>query len=295
MRPRPARVPFDPRRAGGRPGSEQPPLRADRLDAAAIQAGLRTRWLARTLHLFEEVDSTNRVAQELARQGAVPGTTVIAESQSAGRGRLGRSFFSPPHQNLYTSIVLHPTATAADASAFVLAAAVAVADTVAAFVRDPSRVEIKWPNDVQVDGLKVSGILLELGSDGARVAHLVMGIGVNLNAPRESLPEEFRGRASSLRSCLGAPVDRAAFVRDLYERLEPILERCAERGFGGVLPAFEAHFRMRGRAVRVADLAGRTQDGVVTGVAPDGALRLRTGAGEIRVVAGDVTILKEPA
>jgi BirA family biotin operon repressor/biotin-[acetyl-CoA-carboxylase] ligase len=265
----------------------------DRLAPEAIHAGLRTRWLARPLHWLEETDSTNRVALELARQGAGSGTAVVAEGQTAGRGRLGRSFFSPPYQNLYTSIVLRPQTTAAEAPAIALAAAVAVADAVAVSVGDTRAVEIKWPNDVLLGGLKVSGLLMELGSEGLRVTHGVLGIGVNLNVDPALFPEEFRARATSLAGFLGRRVDRVAFTRCLYERLESILELCAERGLPGVLPAFDAHFRMRGRRVRVENLGGHTQEGVALGIGSDGALRLGTAAGETRVVAGDVTLSKE--
>jgi len=294
MRPDPARanVPF--RSAG--PGCPDPPNEAtDRLTAECLLPRLRTRWLGRTLHWLEETDSTNRVAQELARAGAAEGTAVIAESQTAGRGRLGRSFFSPPFENLYTSIVLRPKASTVETPASVLAAAVAVADAVAETVGDREPVEIKWPNDVLLAGLKVSGILLELGAEGTRVAYLVLGIGVNLNVLRESFPEEFLARAGSLRSFLGARVDRLEFTRRLYERLEEALDRCAVDGLSGVLPDFEAWFRMRGRRVRVAGVGADVLEGIALGVDGNGALRLGLANGETRVVAGDVTLLKEPA
>jgi BirA family biotin operon repressor/biotin-[acetyl-CoA-carboxylase] ligase len=283
--------------AAGRPGPDPPeaPAADDRLTPERVLQGLRTRWLGRRLHWLEQTDSTNRVAQELARQGAAPGTAVIAEGQSAGRGRLGRSFFSPPGLNLYTSIVLRPAASPAEAPASVLAAAVAVADAVAETVDDREAVEIKWPNDVLLAGRKVSGILMELGVEGSRASWLVLGIGVNLNVPRESFPEEFRAHAGSLRSFLGRPVDRAAFTRRLFEALEPNLERCDVEGFAAVLPAFDAWFRMRGRTVRVAGLGGEALSGVALGVDEVGALRLDVGGRETRVLAGDVTLLKEPA
>lgn len=295
MRSDPARVPEALRGAGERPCPDPGDAAPERLTPERVVPGLRTRWLGRSLHWLEETDSTNRVAQELARAGAAEGTAVIAEGQTAGRGRLGRSFFSPPYRNLYTSIVLRPAGGALEAQACVLAAAVAVAGAVAQAVGAAERVEIKWPNDVLLDGLKVSGILLELAAEPTRVAYLVLGIGVNLNVERESFPEEFRARAGSLRSFLGAPVDRVAFTQDLYARLEPALESCAARGFAGVLPDFEAWFRMRGRRVRVAGAGADVLEGVALGVDQSGALRLALASGETRVVAGDVTLLKEPA
>ena len=267
----------------------------DRLYPAEIRAGLATRWLGREIRFFESTDSTNRVALELARDGAPHGTTVVAERQTAGRGRLGRSFFSPPHRNLYTSIVLRPESTTTEAATWVLAAAVSVADAVAETVGDSAAVEIKWPNDVLLGGLKTSGILMELGAEATRVSHLVLGIGVNLNTRREEFPPEFRATATSVASHLDRRVDRVAFVRRLYVGLEQTLDACAAHGFDAVRPRFEARFRMRGRRIRVIEGAGGSGfSGVALGIDTLGALRvLREDGEEVRVIAGDVTLAKE--
>jgi BirA family biotin operon repressor/biotin-[acetyl-CoA-carboxylase] ligase len=268
----------------------------DRLYAEEVQPRLHTRWLARTYVWLDDTDSTNRVAGELARQGAAHGTAVVAEGQSAGRGRLGRRFFSPPHLNLYTSIVLRPNLDTARAPTTILAAAIAVAESVEAFVDDPGTVEIKWPNDVLVGGLKTSGILMEMGAEATRVAHLVLGIGVNLNVDRAALPEEFRALATSLSTHRGARVDRVAFAARLYDTLERVLDDHAGGGFDAVRARFETRFRMRGKCVRVLDAGGAAPaiDGVAAGIDADGALLVDGDDGHRhRVVAGDVTIAKE--
>lgn len=266
----------------------------DRLYPEEIQQGLATRWLAREIHHFEETDSTNRVALELAGQGAEHGVTVVAEAQSAGRGRLGRSFFSPAHRNLYSSTVLRPAISLAEAPAWILASAVAVADAVAETVGDDDAVEIKWPNDVLLGGRKTCGILMELGAEATRVAWLVLGIGVNLNVDPAGFPEAFRAHATSLAAFRGAPVSRADFARRLYERLETTLDACATGGFRGIMPRFEARFRMKGRRVTVRELDGSERTGRVRGTDADGALLLETDGGRVqRFVAGDVTLAKE--
>ncbi len=269
----------------------------DRLYAEALEPHLHTKWLARRFVWLDTTDSTNRVAADLAREGAEHGTTVVAEGQSAGRGRLGRSFFSPPYTNLYTSIVLRPLLDTARAPTTILAAAIAVADTVAAFAGEPDAVEIKWPNDVLLGGLKTSGILMEISAEATRVRHLILGIGVNLNVARESFPEEFRALATSLASHRGAPVDRVAFAARLYDNLEAVLDVHAEGGFEALRPRFEARFRMCGRKIRVLDaIAGDTAalEGTATGIDIDGALLVtRSDGTQERVVAGDVTIAKE--
>ncbi|MCG8592324.1 MAG: biotin--[acetyl-CoA-carboxylase] ligase [Proteobacteria bacterium] len=265
----------------------------DRLYPEEIQSGLGTRWLARELHHFDSTDSTNRVALELARAGAPHGATVVAEHQDAGRGRLGRSFFSPAHVNLYSSTVLRPELTTDRAPTLILAAAVAVAETVAATVTDGSRVEIKWPNDVQIAGRKTSGILVELAAEATRVSHAVLGIGVNLNVDPKTFPDEFRGRATSLCAHTDGPVDRAAFARALYTHLEDALDRHAAGGFAALRGEFEARFCMTGRDVTVVETGGAEQSGRVKGIAEDGALLLESEAGSVvRVVAGDVTLKK---
>jgi len=266
----------------------------DRLYAEEIQVGLETSWLAKELHYFETVDSTNHVALELARSGAAHGTTVVADQQTAGRGRLRRSFFSPPGTNLYTSIVLRPRIHTAEAPSWILAAAVAVAKAIEQTLGTPADVSIKWPNDVLLGGLKTSGILMELGAEATRVDFLILGIGVNLNVDRKEFPDEFRDRATSLASYRGRPVDRLAFARLLYGNLESTLDVCADRGFDGVRSEFDARFQMRGEPVCVLELDGSELRGTTLGIDDDGALRVQLENGDVaRVIAGDVTLAKE--
>jgi BirA family biotin operon repressor/biotin-[acetyl-CoA-carboxylase] ligase len=271
------------------PHDERKTRRALTADAIAP----RTRWLARTLQWFEEIDSTNKHALALAAQGAAHGEAVIAEAQTAGRGRLGRSFFSPPRTNLYVSLVLRPRGSAAALGTLPLVAGVALAEVVADELGDAARVQLKWPNDVLADEKKISGILLERSGASADSA-VILGIGVNLNVDPATFPDDFRARASSLAALAGHAIDRARFTAALFERLEDALDAHAEHGFAALRPRFDALFRMNGRRVRVADSAGRVTEGVVHGVGADGSLRLGTYAGEERLLAGDVTLLKEP-
>jgi len=258
-----------------------------------ILNGLDTRWLARDIRYFAEIDSTNRVAHELGAAGAVHGTTVVAEAQSAGRGRLGRHFFSPPNENLYTSVVLRPTVALAEAPTLILSTAVAVAEAVAETVGDPGAVEIKWPNDVLLGGLKTSGILMELSAEAARVAFVVVGIGVNLNVERSRFPDEFRHLATSLRSHTGHRVDRLQFSRRLYATLERRLDEHAQGGFAALRSRFDAFFRMSGRTVDVHDMTGRDWSGVARGIAESGALEVERADGElVSVIAADVTLAR---
>ena len=267
----------------------------DMLYADEITRELKTKWLGRRIEHFDETDSTNRVAASLAREGAVRGTAVIAESQTAGRGRLGRSFFSPPQSNLYTSIVLRPTLDTASAPTLLLAAGIGGAETVVGELgAEAAQLEIKWPNDVLLNGLKTSGVLMELEAEENRVNYAILGIGVNLNVEREGFPEEFRSRATSLRSHSGRSIDRVSFTRKLFENLEDVLEEHEKGGLERLRPRFDAHFHMLGRQITVAETSGRTVEGVAAGVAANGALQLDRPSGErLELLAGDVTICKD--
>jgi BirA family biotin operon repressor/biotin-[acetyl-CoA-carboxylase] ligase len=250
--------------------------------------------MAREIEYFDQLDSTNLRAQQRAREGAAAGAAIVAECQTAGRGRLGRSFFSPAYSNLYTSVVLRPKLTTSEAPTLILASAVAVADAVGQVLGTREEIEIKWPNDVLLGGLKTSGILMEMSAEATRVDYAVLGIGVNLNLERETFPSEFRHLATSLRSHCGRKVDRADFTRRLFSRLEEVLDIHAELGFAAIRELFESYFRMRGRSVRVVEMNGEEQPGIARGISADGALEIETPSGEIRrVIAGDVTLAKE--
>ena len=269
----------------------------DRLFADEVQNGLNTRWVGQTYEHLEDTDSTNRVAFDLGRRGAPAGAVVVAEAQSAGRGRLGRHFYSPAHENLYTSVLLRPAGSIADAPTLIFCAAVAVAESVADTLGHEENVEIKWPNDVLIRRRKTSGILMESSAEGTRIAFAVLGIGVNLNVDPARFPEEFRPFATSLASELGRPVERIAFTRQLLERLEYWLDRHASAGFEAVRPRFEDFFRMRGEEIAVEEIGGQRQIGLAQGIAPDGALEFELSEGprageRVRVMAGDVTLAK---
>ena len=222
----------------------------------------------------------------------------MAEAQTAGRGRLGRTFFSPPHRNLYTTIVLRPRLTTAEAPTLIPASAVAVADAISETLvleaRDPA-LEIKWPNDVLLGGHKTCGILMEMTVEATRVGAAVLGIGVNLNVGADEFPEEFRPLATSLRAFSGAPVDRVAFARRLYSRMEAVLDLHAAAGFEALRPRYEAYFRMTGRPVTVTGMDGSRLEGRVRGIDDSAALLVeRDDGGTERVLAGDVTLSGSP-
>jgi BirA family biotin operon repressor/biotin-[acetyl-CoA-carboxylase] ligase len=258
----------------------------DRVGAAELAPHLSGEW--RNVHWFDAVDSTQRAARDLARTGAPEGTMVVAERQSAGRGRLGRQWHSPPGVNLYCSIVLRPELPPGAVPQVGLVVGVAVAAAVSEEAGRPAA--IKWPNDILLGGRKVAGILTEMESEVDRVHHVVAGIGVNLNAPRSSFPADLRAKATSLLAVTGRRVDRAAFAARLLAALEARYGRYLRVGFPAVRTEWESYSCLTDAEVRVASPAGEER-GRVLGLDADGALRLRRADGhEVRIVAGEVTV-----
>jgi len=246
--------------------------------------------IGREVH--DVLDSTNAEALRRAAAGEAGPLWIMALSQTAARGRRGRAWASPAG-NFGATLLIRPPGDAALRS---FVAALGLFDAMVAVTGRPELFALKWPNDVLLGGLKTSGILVELGAEAARVAFLVLGIGVNLNVDRATFPEEFRALATSVSSHRGRRVDRAAFARRLYRILEATLDACAAGGFAAVRPRFEARFRMPGRRIRVRELDGSELAGTALGIDADGALRMRCDAGdEVRVVAGDVTLAKDGA
>ena len=258
------------------------------IDAADVARHLRTAALGRTLHLHEELASTNDEALRLARAGAPHGEAVIAERQAQGRGRLGRSWASPPRRNLYLSVVLRPGLPPARAPEIPLTAAVAVADALRDVGVDAG---IKWPTDLHVDGRKIAGLLGEASFDPRRLLFVVLGLGVNLNAAPYDLPEEVRALAATAREILGRPVERAPFAAGVLNHLETWLGRLETEGFAPVAAAWRERSVTLGRRVRVTEF-DRVLEGDAVDIDDTGALLLRTEAGVERILSGDVTSLR---
>jgi BirA family transcriptional regulator, biotin operon repressor / biotin---[acetyl-CoA-carboxylase] ligase len=257
------------------------PLRIDQIDESLL-----TTRLGKKIHYFSELDSTNSHARRLAEQSAPEGEVVIAESQTLGRGRLGRPWVSPPYVNLYLSVILRPKLPPIDAPQITLMAGVALADAVAEFI--PVVPAIKWPNDILAGGRKLAGVLTESACRAEGIDFVILGIGVNINYPVESMPDAIRQRATSLISLAGASVSRESVLRRLIQDLDRCYGELEETGFQALAARWEARFELRGKKVRV-EMTDRIIIGTARGIDRDGALILEDGRGELeRVVAGNV-------
>jgi BirA family biotin operon repressor/biotin-[acetyl-CoA-carboxylase] ligase len=245
-------------------------------------------WLGAVRHQLPRCGSTNDEALALARAGAPHGTVVTADEQTAGRGRAGRRWHSPPGDDLYLSAVLRPgqvgARSAAELPAITLAAGIGVCEAVRGAGVAAAR--LKWPNDVLVGDRKLAGILAETTGSGDAGA-LVLGIGVDVRSRRDRLPPELAAVATSLAEELGEAPAPAAFAERLLASLEPWLDRFFAGGVAAVAAAWEARASLE-RRVRVS-VGGGEAEGRPRGLGPDGSLRVALDDGrEVRVVAGDV-------
>lgn len=257
----------------------------DRLLSEEIQDGLSTKLIGREIVYFAETDSTNHRAALLAEQGAADGTVVVAEAQSAGKGRLGRRWTSPSGVNLYLSIILRPAIAPRAAPLLTFLSSLATARTIE--LESGLRPTVKWPNDVLLGGCKVAGLLNEMNAETERVNYVILGIGVNLNMKQEQFPADLRYPATSLALALHHPVDRVRFCRRLLKEIDH-LYRDYPIGQEAILDGWLEYFDLLGEKVAIEE-PSRTIVGVVTGVAVDGALllTLENGTSE-RILAGDV-------
>ena len=271
--------------------ASSPPLSLD-----TIRSHLSTNVIGAALHLHDKVDSTNRVLADLAHQGAPDGTVVIAESQTAGRGRLGRTWLSPRGLNLYVSILLARMLPSETVTWTPMLAAVAVFRAIRTLtILD---IRLKWPNDVLAIrggvGRKLAGILVDaVGTGPASGRAVVVGIGINVNMPVEAFPEELRATATSLSIETGSPIDRSRLLAMLLGELERLYDHACAHGLGDISAAYQAACDTIGKPVRVELTGSEQAEGTAEGLASDGALRLRTKNGKVlEIRAGDVVHLR---
>jgi BirA family biotin operon repressor/biotin-[acetyl-CoA-carboxylase] ligase len=241
--------------------------------------------LGRPVHCYETIDTTMRAAVELAEAGEPHGALVVAETQTAGRGRFGRAWSSPPGLGLYFSLILRPRLAASEAPVVTLALGLAAACAVHAVTG--LTCDLRWPNDVLLSGRKCCGILTELAADGDRVRYLVAGLGVNVNQTR--MPAGLAASATSLLLETGRELDRASLLISILQEIDRHLDLLLERGPAAVVELFtRASSFAAGRRVVVTDGAAETA-GVTAGLTPAGTLLLRRPDGAIvPVLAGSV-------
>lgn len=249
-----------------------------------------TKIVGRDIQVFQETASTNDVAEKIARDGVREGVVVFAESQTRGRGRLGRVWMSPPRRGLWFSVLLRPRLRPQETTQLTVISATALRRairTVTGFTAD-----IKWPNDLQFGGKKVAGILTEMSAELDCVRHVILGIGVDVNLAAAEFPAELRKVATSLKIETGRNVSRAELAAEILRELDRDYARICGRKFAEVADEWEAACVTIGKNVTV-HIGERKIRGHAESLDEDGALLLRTEHGHLeRIIGGDVILEK---
>ncbi len=257
----------------------------DRLLPHEITYGLKTRYIGRETVVKENTASTMDDAFALGMAGCPQGTVVCAETQTRGRGRLGRQWLSPKDKGLYFSIVFRPDFAISQMPSMTLMSAVALVEAIRMTCQ--LEVQIKWPNDILIDGKKLAGILTEMRAEMDQVKMVVIGIGVNVNSTGKELMEQ----ATSLKTATRQQVNRVVLLQNIFERLEFWYETFNSKGMPPILKQWTKYCDSLGSRVRVSQGASIVE-GIAQGLGADGSLLIRQASGKIHQhIAGDVQVL----
>jgi len=261
------------------------------LSTDRIRQVLTAETVAGHLYLFGEVPSTNSLLDKLAKAGAREGTVVLADAQSAGRGRLGKVWFSPAGVNLYVSVLFRPLIMPSAVTVFSFIASLALADAIQDEGLEPA---IKWPNDILVGAKKVAGIVAQSAASDERVDFVILGTAVNLNVEREALKSAL-GRAgqsaASLREAMAREIDRNAFAARFLTLLDDWFQMYRAGGAGVILRAWRHRDITPGRRIQVRE-GPHDFDGRAIGVNTEGDLVVEESNGRVRrVVTGEIRFL----
>ncbi len=246
--------------------------------------------IGRDIKVFQETTSTNDIIDRLARDGAQEGVVVFAESQTQGRGRLGRNWISPSGKGVWFSVLLRPALRPQAFTQLTISAATSLARA----IREQLDIqcEIKWPNDVLIRGKKVAGILSEVNAEPDVLKYAIVGAGINANLDAVDFPPELLSISTSLKIELGEWVDRANLAAATLRHLDRAYEWIRNHHFDSIVSEWETWCSTLGRIVTI-DVGGRELSGRAESLDENGALLLRNEHGQLeRIIGGDVTLQK---
>ncbi len=256
----------------------------------AILNKLVTHTFGKELKFFTQVDSTNSVLKQLAAEGAPEGTIVVAESQTGGRGRLGRSWVAPSGTGIWLSLLLKPKLHPGEVQTLTLAASVAVCRALEHL--NISGLGIKWPNDVLIGRKKVCGILTELSAEAERIAWVILGIGLNVNHLEQDFSDEIASIATSLRLNTEdrEPLDRSMLAAGLINALEEVYEDYLKDGASRMIDEWKNRSVTLGKKVRLISHDG-SQEVLVQDITQDGKLVVKQEDGQsLEVLSGEISL-----
>lgn len=246
----------------------------------------KTKWVGTEICYFDVTDSTNTQAKSLGERDAPNGTLVVAGKQESGRGRRGRSFESPAGTGIFMTLLLRPEIEPQNASMLTLVSALAVAKGIEHMVDLP--VQIKWPNDIVINGKKVCGILTEMSAQMDYVNYIVIGIGINVS--NEEFPEEIKDVATSIYLESGKHVNRAMLIEKIWEEFEDYYELYEKtQDLSSLVKEYDSYLVNRGQKVRVLD-PKEPYEGKAMGITDRGELIVDTWEARRLVSAGEVSV-----
>ena len=256
-----------------------------------LEKKLAGKLIGHKLYYLPETGSTNEEAFRLGVAGAPEGTVVLADSQTKGRGRMQRVWHSPAAANIYTSLILRPHLPPTAAPQISLAAGVAVAELLEQYC--PGRVELKWPNDVLINGKKICGILAQMKTAAENVDFVVVGIGINVNMTKQHFPAEILEIATSLISETGREFSRQDLIIELYENFAKWYKKLLQNGFAVIKEKWLSLAPMIGQDVQIIFLNEKVA-GKAIDLDEDGSLIIINGKNKkLKITAGDSTILNK--
>ncbi|MFC7783568.1 biotin--[acetyl-CoA-carboxylase] ligase [Rossellomorea sp. GCM10028870] len=260
----------------------------DSVTESKIRLGLQTKTLGRVIHYEESVQSTQRIAHVLAGDGAAEGTLVIADEQTAGRGRLMREWHSSKGTGIWMSLILKPLLPPQKAPQFTLITAVAVVQAIEEAT--DLHPQIKWPNDILIDGKKVTGILTELQAESDKINSIIIGIGMNVNHTKEHFPDELQTIATSLAIEQGDTLSRSEIVQKVLERIEALYSIYMKEGFTPIKLLWESYAISIGKKIRARTING-TIEGRALGITDEGVLKIEDTTGTVhQIYSADIEV-----
>lgn len=261
----------------------------DVLSLSELEPYLSTSFIGRSIIYLDSTSSTNTYAKQTAEKPFKEGTVIIAEEQTAGKGRLGRQWVSPNGKGIWMSILLKPDVLPADAPKLTIAAAYAVVKALWSCCR--LEAGIKWPNDIVAGGRKLCGILTEMSAEGDEIKSVVIGIGINANLDKEDFGPEVSGMATSIKLETGGAVSRKALIAEVLNEFEKVYEAFSEEGsIKSFLPEYKAKSAVLGKEIRVI---GKREEitGLAVDISEEGHLVVRLGDGILKeIMSGEVSV-----
>jgi BirA family transcriptional regulator, biotin operon repressor / biotin---[acetyl-CoA-carboxylase] ligase len=253
----------------------------ERVSADEIRLGLKTMFLGQSIYYEDTVDSTQRVAHRLAYDQSMEGTVVVAEEQTLGRGRMERKWYSPKYTGIWMSIILRPKIPLPKAPQLTLIAAVAVVQAIEELTELTP--QIKWPNDILINGKKMTGILTELQAEADQINSVIIGIGINVNQKLEDFPIELREVATSLAIEQDVLFSRSEIIRSVLTHLEKLYLLYLEKGFFPIKILWESYAISIGKTIKARTLSN-VIEGKALGITDDGVLKIEDQSGEIHYI-----------